>query len=169
MNGIPLPLITEAGAEQQISQIVDHLNALAQETERMFSSIDFKNLNADLANRINSSLTEHQSLEEYASSAKLEKVREELDGLVTEHRDYVNNNFYTQAQMLKTFCTLGYLQANYWEKNEADGYFAKKSYADATYAKRESDSYVTVSEYNELINKLNELTQKVSDLEQSGV
>ena len=127
MNGIPLPLITEAGAEQRISQIIDHLNALAQETERMFTSIDFKNLNADLANRINSSLTEHQSLEEYASSAKLEKVREELDGLVTEHRDYVNNNFYTQAQMLKTFCTLGYLQANYWEKNEADGYFAKKS------------------------------------------
>ena len=107
MNGIPLPLITEAAAEQQISQIVDHLNALAQETERMFTSIDFKNLNADLANRINSSLTEHQSLEEYASSAKLEKVREELEDSIAKHREAIANGYVNLATLNSQLITLG--------------------------------------------------------------
>lgn len=171
MNGIPLPLITEAGAEQQISQIVDHLNALAQETERMFTSIDFKNLNADLANRINSSLTEHQSLEEYASSAKLEKVREELAERIAQHKQTIASSFVSLVELNSQLITLGDLHNKYYKKEDADSTFMtperastnfyNRTEADNTFVKKgEESQFVSAADYNELIARVEELEEK---------
>ena len=171
MNGIPLPLITEAGAEQRISQIIDHLNALAQETERMFTSIDFKNLNADLANRINSSLTEHQSLEEYASSAKLEKVRKELEDSITRHSEAIANGYVSLVTLSSQLITLGDLHNKYYKKEDADNTFltpsgAKELFysrevAENTFVKQgEEDKFVSAADYNALIARVEELEEK---------
>lgn len=165
MNGIPLPLITEAGSEQQISQIVEHLNALAQETERMFTSIDFKNLNADLANRINSSLTEHQSLEEYASSAKLEKVRKELENRITAHKTEISNIYVSVIQITSQLLMLGDLYGKYYTKDSANLKFYSRQEADSMFVSKENENkYVLASDYNELKEMYEDLERRVDEL-----
>lgn len=73
MTDIPYPMISQGSAEDTLNQIIVYLNTLVDAINHMFENIDITNLNESLANRINSSLTEHQDMSAFATSANFKK------------------------------------------------------------------------------------------------
>ena len=161
---ISQPSITATTADLQLPQIINYLSSLAQETETMFTNIDFSNLNENLAGRINSSLTEHQSLEAYASSAKLKKVSDEMGSVLSALQevistDYVSNNdalyYMTKSEIANNYQTTEQIENRYYSKSEVESNFVKKS---------KMGSYATKTEYQQLQSQVDELSGTVKKL-----
>lgn len=115
MSDIPVPSIRGNTDTERVTEMISYLSSLSSAIDRAFLSIDFSNLNEDLADRINKSITEHQDLTGYASKNYAKKnftsfefvdgVKVALEGYTDtktqEVKDYVYNNY----------CTYGELQA----------------------------------------------------------
>jgi hypothetical protein len=94
-------MITEGSAEDMLNQILSYLNTLVDAVNRMFENIDITNLNEELANKINNSLTEHQDMSAYATSGKVRsEFRSCVDSLGTalgKFKEYVADTYVTPS------------------------------------------------------------------------
>lgn len=78
MSDIPMFSAKGSTDAEKVQEIISYLSNLSSAVDRELLSIDFSNLNSDLANRINKSVTEHQDLSAFAS------------------KNYTKNNFYNK-------------------------------------------------------------------------
>ena len=85
MSNIPYPFVDGATQSEQITQINDYIGRYSVSLSDMFNNIGIDNLNPALAKRINSSIRNHQPLNEYAPLVSVDKlgepVEEGLDGV----------------------------------------------------------------------------------------
>ena len=85
MSNIPYPFVDGATQSEQITQINDYIGRYSVSLSDMFNNIGIDNLNPALAKRINSSIRNHQPLNEYAPLVRVDKlgepVEEGLDGV----------------------------------------------------------------------------------------
>ena len=90
MSDIPMFSARGTTDAERLSEVMSYLSSLSSAIDRELLSIDFSNLNSDLADRINKGITEHQDLSGFASKnyAKnnftsfnyVNGIRETLDG-----------------------------------------------------------------------------------------
>lgn len=139
MSNIPYPFVDGATQSEQITQINDYIGRYSVSLNNMFNNIGIDNLNPALAKRINSSIRNHQPLNEYAPLVRVDKlgepVEEGLDGveemLEEKHREgfvmkpYELEHYepqeklatlYTIDEMNGIFCTLGKIDEEYVSK-----------------------------------------------------
>jgi hypothetical protein len=85
MSNIPYPFVDGATQSERITQINDYIGRYSVSLNNMFNNIGIDNLNPALAKRINSSIRNHQPLNEYAPLVRVDKlgepVEEGLDGV----------------------------------------------------------------------------------------
>lgn len=91
MSNIPIPYIQGATDTERVTEIASYLKSLSSAVERELMSIDSSNLNGDLRERIESSLTEHQDLTGFASKNYLKNHFYEKDAIET-FLDGINNS-----------------------------------------------------------------------------
>lgn len=90
---------------ENIQDIMSYLSTLSSAIDRELLSIDFSNLNTNLADRINKSVTEHQDLSGFAS------------------KNYAKNHFYDKESvnaMLGNFYTKQYINSYFYNIYEID-------------------------------------------------
>lgn len=89
MSDIPMFSARGTTDAERLSEVMSYLSSLSSAIDRELLSIDFSNLNSDLADRINQGITEHQDLSGFASKNYAKKnfaqrefvagIKEELD------------------------------------------------------------------------------------------
>lgn len=109
MTDIPYPMIAQGDAATTVAQIISYLSTLVDSINRMFENIDITNLNANLADKIKSSVTEHQDLSAYATAARLKESADALSSSVSALKQYAD----------ETFAPLTALE-NYYTKKEIE-------------------------------------------------
>lgn len=67
MSDIPMFSARGTTDAERLSEVMSYLSSLSPAIDRELLSIDFSNLNSDLADRINKGITEHQDLSGFAS------------------------------------------------------------------------------------------------------
>jgi hypothetical protein len=67
MSDIPMFSARGTTDAERLSEVMSYLSSLSSAIDRELLSIDFSNLNSDLADRINKGITEHQDLSGFAS------------------------------------------------------------------------------------------------------
>lgn len=105
MSDIPMFSARGNTDSEKIAEIMSYLSGLSSSIDRELLSIDFSNLNGDLADRINKSVTEHQDLSGFAS------------------KNYAKNHFYDKESvnaMLENFYTKQYINSYFYNIYEID-------------------------------------------------
>ena len=105
---------------QTTVQIISYLNTLVDAVNRMFENIDITNLNSNLADKINSSITEHQDTSSLATAAKLKEATDALSASVDSLNQYVDKTFYKVSDADGKFATYEYLENNYYSKSKIE-------------------------------------------------
>lgn len=123
MSNIPIPFIQGSTDAEKVTEIASYLKSLSSAVEREFMSIDSTNLNGDLRERIESSLTEHQDLTGFAS------------------KNYLKNHFY-EKEHIETF--LDSINDSISNLRDSLSEFAKSS--DVTALARQVESLATTVE-----------------------
>lgn len=103
---------------QTTAQIISYLNTLVDSINRMFENIDITNLNSNLADKINSSITEHQDTSSLATAAKLKEAADALSASVNSLNQYVDETFYKVSEADGKFATYDYLADKHYSKSE---------------------------------------------------
>ena len=101
MSDIPMFSARGNTDTERLSEIMSYLTNLSSAIDRELLSIDFSNLNSDLAGRINKSITEHQDLSSFASKNYAKKnftsfelvnaIKEELETEINKINAVVGN------------------------------------------------------------------------------
>ena len=108
-----LPIFSARGSteSEKLAEIASYLPSLTSALNRAFLSIDFSNLNPDLADRINKGITEHQDLTGYSSKNHSKKVaneiattlvngvRDELSGQIDAIRALLKTDYYSSSEI----------------------------------------------------------------------
>lgn len=122
-----LPIFSARGSteSEKLAEIASYLPSLTSALNRAFLSIDFSNLNPDLADRINKGITEHQDLTGYSSKNHSKKVANEIaTTLVNGARDELMGYTDAAAQAVKDYVYYNY--CTYAELNTAIGNLQKQ-------------------------------------------
>lgn len=82
MSDIPIFSSKGKTSDEKITEITSYLSSLYKSLDQSFLSIGFGNLNQELSDRINNSLTDHQDLTSFASKKYT--------------KDYLSSNYYDQ-------------------------------------------------------------------------
>lgn len=83
---------------ERLSEVMSYLSSLSSSIDRELLSIDFSNLNSDLADRINKGITEHQDLSGFASKNYTQKR-------IGEANNYAESQAYNAEISAKSFAS----------------------------------------------------------------
>lgn len=118
MSDIPMFSARGNTDAERISEMMSYLSNLSSAIDRELLSIDFSNLNSDLADRINKGITEHQDLTGFSS-------KNYTKGKIEEAKSYAATQAYNAQENAKSYAET---QASHAESN-AKSY--AESYADS--------------------------------------
>lgn len=119
MTDIPVPMIMGLSDSEKITNIISYLSQLVSALERALTSVDFSNLSQELAKRINDSLTKHQDLSAYATTAFVKNQGYATESFVT------SQGYVTETKLNNEISSISYFIDEI--NNKLDNYYVNES------------------------------------------